>query len=145
MVALTIPSEYGYVLGVAAVTAVYTFSIGIRVGGARKAANVPYPYPYATQEEADKDKKKYIFNCTQRAHQNSLEQLPVFLTLLLIGGLRHAEISAAAGAFYLVGRIIYVNGYCTGEPSKRTRGIFGMLGFLAVLGTTASTVYNLIR
>lgn len=62
MVALTVSSEYGYVridnvnqtsadyfikqqvLGVATVSALHLVSLGFKVGGARKAANVPYPY-----------------------------------------------------------------------------------------------------
>lgn len=67
MTALTIPSEYGYVcineqlidivnehlltpfieiqvLGVSVASALYVFSLGAKVGGARKAAKVPYPY-----------------------------------------------------------------------------------------------------
>ncbi|KAI8639774.1 hypothetical protein BD408DRAFT_391801 [Parasitella parasitica] len=145
MAALTIPSEYGYVLGVAVASALYTFSLGIKVGGARRAAKVPYPYVYAEKSEAEKDPKKNIFNCAQRAHQNTLEVLPIYNTLLLVGGLKYPEISAAAGVVFILGRIVYVNGYVTGDPAKRTRGVFGMLGLLTLLGTAACTVYSLVK
>lgn len=63
MTAIVIPSEYGYVsfsvhsdvdqvlisilrqvLGTAVVSALYVFSLGFKVGSARRAAKVPYPY-----------------------------------------------------------------------------------------------------
>ncbi|CAO3648076.1 unnamed protein product [Mucor hiemalis] len=145
MTAIVIPSEYGYVLGTAVISALYVFSLGIKVGGARRAAKVPYPYVYAEKSEAEKDPKKNIFNCAQRAHQNTLEILPIYNTLLLVGGLKYPEISSAAGALFLLGRIVYTSGYVTGDPAKRTRGAFGYLGLIALLGTSASTIYSLLK
>ncbi|CAO3694020.1 unnamed protein product [Rhizopus stolonifer] len=145
MVALTVSSEYGYVLGVATVSALHLVSLGFKVGSARKAANVPYPYLYAEKSEAEADPLKNIFNCTQRAHQNTLENFPVYTLLLLTGGLQYPEISAAAGAVYVLGRAAYASGYSTGIPSKRSRGFFGYLGLLTLLGTSSLTVYNLIK
>ncbi|KAG2201746.1 hypothetical protein INT47_002006 [Mucor saturninus] len=145
MPAITVPSEYGYVLAVAVASALYTFSLGIKVGGARRAAKVPYPYLYAEKDEAEKDPKKNVFNCTQRAHQNTLEILPIYNTLLLVGGLKYPEVSAAAGALFILGRVVYVSGYVTGDPAKRTRGAFGFLGLVTLLGTASATVYNLLK
>ncbi|KAI7905827.1 uncharacterized protein BX663DRAFT_497762 [Cokeromyces recurvatus] len=144
MVALVVPSEYGYVLGTAIASALYVFSLGVKVGAARRAAKVPYPYVYAEKSEAEKDPKKNIFNCTQRAHQNTLEVFPLYSTLLLVGGLQYPLISTGAAGVFLLGRIVYVSGYATGDPAKRNRGAFAMLGLLTLLGTASCTVYNLI-
>lgn len=52
----------------------------MRVSAARKAANVKYPAMYATGE----DQASIKFNCAQRAHYNTLENLPVFLTACVL-------------------------------------------------------------
>lgn len=132
----------------------------MKVGKARKAAEVPYPYGkwvdterrmlrwtlvYAEKAEAEKDPLKHVFNCVQRAHQNTLEMFPVYTTFLLIGGLKYPEISAGAGIVYLLGRALYASGYSTGSPDKRRRGVVGYLGFLTLIGTSSLTVYNLLK
>lgn len=100
---------------------------------------------YADKAEAEKDPKKNIFNCTQRAHQNTLEMLPIYGTLMLVGGIKYPEISAGAGVVYILGRVFFTSGYCTGDPAKRTRGGFGYFGLITLLGTATSTVYQLLK
>lgn len=100
---------------------------------------------YVEKSEAEKDPKKNIFNCTQRAHQNTLEILPVYNTLLLVGGLKYPEIAAACGTIFILGRMAFAQGYCTGDPAKRTRGAFGYIGLIGLLGTSVSTVYSLVK
>jgi hypothetical protein len=48
------------------------------------------------------------FNCVQRAHQNSLENQPIFLALLTLSGLQYPVTAATFGGLYLAGRIGYV-------------------------------------
>ncbi|KAJ6481757.1 hypothetical protein C8R45DRAFT_1002945, partial [Mycena sanguinolenta] len=49
---------------------------GIKVGGARKAANIAYPRLYAEKAEMDASPAALKFNCVQRAHANTLENVP---------------------------------------------------------------------
>jgi glutathione S-transferase len=51
-----------------------------------------------------------------------------FLALLVVAGLNYPITAAAAGAVYLVGRIVYFAGYSSGDPQKRLKGSFMYLG-----------------
>ena len=63
---------------------------------------------YATESES-KDAK--AFNCVQRGHQNTMEFLPAFLALLLLGSIQYPLVAAGFGALYTVGRIQYFRGF----------------------------------
>nr|ACL54043.1 unknown [Zea mays] len=97
---------------------------------------------YAIESE-NKDAK--LFNCVQRGHQNSLEWMPVFFVILLLGGLQHPTIAAGLGGIYIVARFFYFKGYATGVPDNRLK--IGGLNYLALLGLiicTASFGINLL-
>ncbi|KAG2220775.1 hypothetical protein INT45_012268 [Circinella minor] len=144
MVDIVVPAEYGYVIIVAILSVLQLTSMGISVYQARNQAGVPYPFVYADKAEAEADFDKHVFNCKQRVHQNTLEAFPVFAILLFTGGLSYPIITASAGAFYLLNKILYSRGYSTGVPEKRGQGRFSYIGTLAMLGTSIATVYHLL-
>ena len=63
-----------------------------------------------------------LFNCYQRAHQNTLEFVPYFYSSLFLAGLKYPIASAVCGATFAVGRIAYALGYSTGNPENRIYG-----------------------
>ena len=66
-----------------------------------------------------------------RVHQNTLEQLVVFIPALwLFGYYVHALIGAGIGLVFIIARFVYRGSYLT-DPSTRTAG-FG-IGALAML------------
>jgi len=132
-----LPECYGYVILVGVDSVFVNMWLAHNVGKARKQYGIEYPTMYSTENDK--------FNCIQRAHQNWLEMYPQFLTLLFIGGLQHPKTTAAAGVVYLLGRIVYAHGYYTGDPKKRTRGFFGMLGLVTMLGTTVCTAFHQLK
>ena len=85
-------------------------------------------------------KDSAIFNCIQRAHQNTLENLPQFYFLLTMGGLSNSKLTAAGAWIWMAGRIVYAEGYSIGDPKsliyitweKRVKA-FGYLGLLIML------------
>ncbi|XP_041354102.1 microsomal glutathione S-transferase 3-like [Gigantopelta aegis] len=85
------------------------------------------------------------FNCVQRAHQNTLEGYPIFLVLLLVAGTCFPKISAVSGIIWILGRIVYAQGYYTGDPSKRVRGAFGYIGLLTLLVCSVLTALDLLQ
>ena len=94
-------------------------SCHLQVGQARKKYKIFYPIMYALESE-NKDAK--AFNCVQRGHQNTLEFLPAFLVMLLLGGLQYPLAAAIFGAIYTLARIQYFRGYSTGRASGRFHG-----------------------
>lgn len=126
----TIPADFGYVILTSVASIFVIMWKGFKVGMARKKYEVPYPKMYSDDDR---------FNCVQRAHQNTLENYPQFLILLIFGGLTFPKLSAVAGGVWLLGRIVYALGYYTGDPSKRMRGAFGYFGLLAMLVFSITT------
>jgi len=119
---ITVPKEYGWVLGVSAVSFLVCAWHGTRVGGFRKASKTPYPNAYVSAEaiatcpDAKEKHAKYLFNCAQRAHGNFLENYPMALAGMLISGLQFPVTSAVTGAIWLTSRIAYATGYT--DPNR---------------------------
>ncbi len=121
------------------------FNIGTMVAGgfvvqARNKYGIPYPTMYAVPgtkryyndsmkptdsaplEDTISDADAYNFNLIQRGHQNTIENAPFFLAIL-IAAWPFPLISGIAGLLYLVGRAIYIYGYCQ-DPKMRLYGAF---------------------
>ncbi|KAI0361007.1 membrane-associated proteins in eicosanoid and glutathione metabolism [Trametes cingulata] len=135
-----------------AAAAVSTFYLllwqSLRVGRARKQAGIEYPQVYADKVEAAARKEAHVFNCTQRAHQNTLEQLPIVVGSTLIGGLSYPVLAASLCGVWTLTRIAYSIGYSTGDPKKRNAGgaaVLGSLSALALIGTSTAAVVSWIR
>lgn len=110
--------------------------MGFNVVQARKKYDVQYPTMYS-----DKDP---MFNCIQRAHQNTLEVYPIFLCTLFLGGLYAPCLAALAGLVWVVSRVVYARGYYTGEPKNRVKSAFGYIGLLTNLICTCAVALQLI-
>ncbi|CAK9223483.1 unnamed protein product [Sphagnum troendelagicum] len=106
-----------------------------QVGAARKKYKVFYPTMYAVESENPQAK---LFNCVQRAHQNVLEFMPTFISLLLVGGLQYPRLAAVLGLVYVVARYFFFKGYSTGDPEKRltSGGGFHYVGIIGLLFCT---------
>ncbi|KAG2484460.1 hypothetical protein HYH03_016696 [Edaphochlamys debaryana] len=135
--------EFGYVAGVVAASwLVHHGFMAVGVMQARKKYGVNYPDLYATAENCPNAEYRKPFNCVQRGHQNSLENQPIFLALLISAGLKHPITAAVAGLTYLAGKVLYFKGYSSGDPAKRNSGggaiaYIGLFTLVGVVGKWA--------
>ncbi|XP_045114682.1 microsomal glutathione S-transferase 3-like isoform X2 [Portunus trituberculatus] len=136
MVVIEVQPEYGYCVLVAVGSSFMLIWKAMKVGHLRKKLQIKYPTMYSNDNQ--------LFNCYQRAHQNTLENYPTFLMLLLLGGLQHPVVCAVGGTVWCLGRIAFATGYYTGDPSKRTRGTFAYLGLIAMLYSTGRLATRLL-
>lgn len=61
-------------------------------------------------------------NNAQRAHHNTLENLPLALMLVLTSGLFQPEVAAVCGLVYCIGRWLVISGYNAKGPKGRYPG-----------------------
>jgi len=82
-----------------------------------------------------------------RAHQNSLEQLLVFLPLFLVYCFNAGiQTGLLLGALYLIARIVYAVGYVR-DPARRAAGAFLTFAVQAwlALGALIGVVVKMVR
>jgi len=141
---IIVPKGVGYTSAAILSTAIVLLWQTSVVGKTRKRAEIKYPQAYAEKAEAAASKEAFIFNCAQRAHQNTLETIPIVLIMTLITAVKYPVPAAAACGLWSFSRIIYTLGYTTGEPKKRSRGNVGYIGLIGLLGGATYTVFDLL-
>eukprot|EP00483_Globobulimina_turgida_P005680 UN05690 len=129
-----LPSNYGLIGLMMIFNGYILLYLGVCVGKARKKYGVEYPNMYADIHHSKNEKNANIFNCIQRAHQNSLEQQPFFLILSFLAAQQFPLVAGISAFVVNLGRLAYAAGYSTGNPKARLRGSFGYLGLLTLLG-----------
>merc|ERR1712008_627906 len=72
---ITISPEHGYVILAASGAFLLNLWQMMKIGGKRKELGIMYPQMYSD--------KHPVFNCYQRAHQNTLEFTPFYLALVI--------------------------------------------------------------
>merc|ERR1711962_1891490 len=127
---------YGAVILVFVASTVLMEWLFYNVYTARKTYDVKYPAMYGDTH--------HLFNCIQRAHQNTLEVYPLFLSSLFVTGVNAPVVAAAAGAVWIVSRVVYAKGYYTGHPEKRHYGLFGNLALLVNVALCTSLAVSLL-
>ncbi|MCJ8730980.1 hypothetical protein PDJAM_G00190710 [Pangasius djambal] len=120
-----LPANFGYVILTYFYSWVMLTYLGVNVGRARKKYDVKYPTMYSTKDE--------IFNCIQRAHQNTLEVYPQWLVFQTIAALVYPTAASVLGVIWVTSRFSYAWGYYTGNPAKRMNGAYGYIGLFGVI------------
>eukprot|EP01025_Chloroclados_australasicus_P033129 TRINITY_DN33720_c0_g2_i1.p1 TRINITY_DN33720_c0_g2~~TRINITY_DN33720_c0_g2_i1.p1 ORF type:complete len:179 (-),score=10.40 TRINITY_DN33720_c0_g2_i1:339-821(-) len=140
---VAIPDAYGLVMGAVGLSwAVQHLYMSLQVGKARKQYGVGYPNLYANEHNCKNVENIDKFNSVQRGHQNSLENQPIMLAMMMGTGLQHPVTAAVCGAIYSLGKVLYFNGYAKGGPKGRYAGNVAYIGALGLVGMTFKMGYN---
>ncbi|MDO9490502.1 MAG: MAPEG family protein [Sphingomonadaceae bacterium] len=125
-------SHYPYTVG-ALLLALLVYSwAGIRVGKARSQFGVQAPAVHGNE----------AFERVFRAHQNTVEQLVMFLPLLAVAAWLWGDLYAAIyGLVWSLGRLLYVEGYARAAGKREIgfllSGALSLLVLVALLVTLA--------
>ncbi|KAJ6591156.1 membrane-associated proteins in eicosanoid and glutathione metabolism [Mycena vulgaris] len=143
---ISLPAGTGYLAGAFLSTVVLLLGQTAVAVKSRGPSGVTYPRAYAEKAEMEANPAAVRFNCAQRAHANTLENLPMLYTMTLITALKYPVLAASALGLWSVARVGYTLGYATGNPNKRYN-VLSVLHyplFFALLGMSAYTVFQLV-
>ncbi|XP_077053018.1 microsomal glutathione S-transferase 3b [Siphateles boraxobius] len=132
-----LPGNFGYAIFTYMYSFVMLAYLGLQVGAARKKYGIKYPNMYSDKEP--------LFNCIQRAHQNTLEVYPQWLVFQTIAALEYPLVASVLGVIWITSRFSYAWGYYTGDPAKRMRGAYGYIGLLGVILLSISVALKLLK
>ncbi|KAF9454057.1 membrane-associated proteins in eicosanoid and glutathione metabolism [Macrolepiota fuliginosa MF-IS2] len=141
---IQIPQDFYYVGATIVSTVWVLLGQGFTVGKYRRLSGIKYPQLYAEKAEAEANKDAQLFNCAQRAHQNTLENIPIIWATTIIVGLRMPVIAASACGLWSLSRISYTIGYLSGDPKKRVTPLYG-LGTIGSLGLTLTATVQAVQ
>jgi glutathione S-transferase len=110
------------------------FYMGLVVAQMRTKHNLPAPAMSGNPE----------FERAWRVHYNTLEQIVIFLPLLWLATIYFHVIgwvAPALGLLWLIGRVVYMQGYLA-AAEKRSMGF--MIGSIATLGLLILSVWGIV-
>jgi len=146
MSAITISPDYGFVGAAIVSTALLNVWQTIRIYPARKAAKIDYPQIYAEKAQVEASHEALVYNCTQRAHHNTLETVHSVVAGTAFMGLLYPRTAAAMCAAWVAARVVYTIGYSSGRPQNRGVGsaISTLLAF-ALYSGAGWTAFKMIN
>eukprot|EP01124_Arcella_intermedia_P023949 TRINITY_DN3931_c0_g2_i1.p1 TRINITY_DN3931_c0_g2~~TRINITY_DN3931_c0_g2_i1.p1 ORF type:complete len:196 (-),score=29.20 TRINITY_DN3931_c0_g2_i1:3-590(-) len=112
--------------------------LGMHVVRARAQHNVPWPALYADPTNP----KAAAFNCIQRAHQQTLENVGGFLGALAVAGQRYPVTTGLLGAVWALTRIFFMLDYSKGASQRNRRAGLGTVAFMILGGLSMLTAFH---
>ncbi|KAJ6549932.1 hypothetical protein B0H19DRAFT_951646 [Mycena capillaripes] len=115
---ITIPAGTSYVVAALASTVFLLTAQATTVFKLRGLAGIEYPRLYANTQEMTASPAAMQFNCAQRAHQNTVENIAMYYVMTAIVAIRYPVIAASALEMWVLSRIAYTIGYIKGGPNN---------------------------
>ena len=134
---MKLPAGYRYVFAGLFCTVLANAYLVFNVARLRRRYGVAYPALYADEKTCA---QAHRFNCAQRAHQNTVENIATVQLLGALNGLVFPRFSAACLATYAAGRVLYGRGYTERGPDGRLPG--AILSHLGDVPLWLCTAYN---
>lgn len=112
------------------------FYMSLQVGAARQKHNIPAPATTGNPE----------FERTFRVQMNTLEWMPLFLPMLWMCAIYwDPRIVAAGGVVWIVGRVLYMQGYVKAADQRSMGFMIQAVAVLALLiGAVVGAIMNLV-
>ncbi|KAH9081548.1 hypothetical protein EDB83DRAFT_555043 [Lactarius deliciosus] len=145
-VTLNLPKSYPWVVAaIFSIVPVVQWQMTLVVQ-ARERAGIHYPQLYAEKAEQMASMDAMLFNCVQRAHQNTLENVPPMVLSTLISAIRYPKLAAVGCGIWSLSRVFYTLGYSTGEINERYPGFISSIYVQLLMSVLAGkVVLDLIR
>jgi len=136
-----LPQYYGwFLISIIGVFAMNCVQISM-VYNARKKFGVQAPNLYAPHGHKFAEQ----FNCIQRAHQNTLEVLPLTLIFAIITAFFHPILTASFLTTFSIGRIIYAFGYSKRSENRKAGFMIATFGgTVPIVGLAAYEGLNMV-
>ncbi|KAE9404635.1 hypothetical protein BT96DRAFT_1016213 [Gymnopus androsaceus JB14] len=113
---------------------------------AGKQQGSSYPQLYAEKAEVEKSVDALRFNCAQRAHQNTMESIPLLYLTTCLTATKLPIVAASLCGTWVLARVFYTRGYVTGKPEKRERGAqTSILALFGLIGTATYVVGSAVK
>ncbi|KAJ7481670.1 hypothetical protein FB451DRAFT_1394302 [Mycena latifolia] len=144
---LVVPAGLSYVAAALVSTAFLLTGQGSAVGRHRKAAGVEYPRLYADKAEMAANPAAVKFNCVQRAHQNTIENIATVYMMTGVLAMTQPVLAASALGAWVVSRIAYTVGYASGNPARRNNFVtmsFYLPAMITLLFGSTYSAYTLV-
>ncbi|TEB38950.1 hypothetical protein FA13DRAFT_1724892 [Coprinellus micaceus] len=140
---VTIPEDFKYVGAVGVLNLWLLVKQHLDIMYWRGKTGIKYPQMYAEKAEMEASRDAHLFNCAQRCHQNTLENMPFVYVTAIVTGLRYPKLSAALTGAWVIGKWAFTFGYATGEPENRFNKIYAIGGLSLVASGLISTYISL--
>ncbi|KAJ7093955.1 hypothetical protein B0H15DRAFT_799000 [Mycena belliarum] len=131
---LAVPTGFSYVVAALVSTLPLLAGQVLTVSRFRARAGIKYPNLYADKAEVAASPTAHRFNCMQRAHQNTIENIAMIYMTSTVLGLRHPMLAASALGAWIIATTAYTVGYASGDPARRDN-IFTNIFYMPAIGT----------